>query len=57
MENITDPRLIERISKESGARLGGTLYSDSLSDKNGPAPTYLKMMRYNADTLSAALKP
>ena len=57
MENITDPRLIERISKESGARLGGTLYSDSLSDENGPVPTYLTMMRYNADTLSAALKP
>lgn len=56
MENISDPRLLERIRKESGARLGGTLYSDSLSGKDGPAPTYLKMMRYNADTLSAALK-
>lgn len=56
MENISDPRLLERIRKESGARLGGTLYSDSLSGQSGPAPTYLKMMRYNADTLSAALK-
>jgi zinc/manganese transport system substrate-binding protein len=31
IENIADPRLLERISRESGARIGGTLYSDSLS--------------------------
>lgn len=55
MENISDPRLIERIRQESGARMGGTLYSDSLSGSDAPAASYLKMMRYNADTLSAAL--
>ena len=51
IENITDPRLLERISQESGARIGGTLYSDSLSKSDGPAPTYLDMMRSNARTL------
>ncbi len=55
MENIGDPRLLERIRRESGARLGGTLYSDSLSTRAGPAATYLDMMRHNAKTLSAAL--
>ena len=55
MENISDPRLLERIRKESGARVGGTLYSDSLSASAGPAPTYLDMMRHNAKTLSEAL--
>ncbi|AYH45416.1 metal ABC transporter substrate-binding protein [Azoarcus sp. DN11] len=51
VESISDPRLIERIRKESGARLGGTLYSDALSAADGPAPTYVTMMRHNLRTL------
>ena len=54
IENITDPRLLERIRQESGARIGGTLYSDSLSKADGVAPTYLEMMRTNAKTLISA---
>lgn len=55
MENISDPRLIERIRQESGARIGGELFSDALSPADGPAPTYLDMMRQNAKALTAAL--
>ena len=55
MENITDPRLLEQIRKETGAALGGTLYSDALSQPDGPAPTYLEMFRYNLRTLTSAL--
>lgn len=55
MESISDPRLLERIRQESGARIGGTLYSDSLSSPDGPAATYLELMRHNARTLAAAL--
>ena len=55
LESVSDPRLLERIRQESGARIGGTLYSDSLSRADGPAATYLEMMRYNAKTLTAAL--
>jgi zinc/manganese transport system substrate-binding protein len=55
IETIIDPRLIERIRIESGATLGGTLYSDALSPAEGPAPTYLAMMRHNLGTLMAAL--
>jgi zinc/manganese transport system substrate-binding protein len=55
MESYSDPRLLERIRQESGARIGGTLYSDSLSRPNGPAATYLDMMRHNARTLQSAL--
>lgn len=55
MESISDPRLLERVRQESGAAIGGTLYSDSLSPSDGPAPSYLEMMRYNAKTLAAAL--
>jgi zinc/manganese transport system substrate-binding protein len=55
VENITDPRLIERIRIESGAIMGGTLYADALSTADGPAPTYLKLMRHNLNTLITAL--
>lgn len=57
VENISDPRLLEQIRRETGARTGGTLYSDALSSPYGPAGTYLDMMRHNLDTLTAALVP
>ncbi|MDR1662450.1 MAG: zinc ABC transporter substrate-binding protein, partial [Azoarcus sp.] len=56
LENVSDPRSIERIRSESGAAAGGTLYSDALSSADGPAPTYLAMMRHNLATLMAALE-
>lgn len=55
LENVADPRLLERIAKETGARIGGTLYSDALTDAKGPAPSYIEMMRHNAGELAAAL--
>lgn len=55
IENVADPRLIERIRSESGATVGGTLYSDALSAADGPAPNYVAMMRHNLRTLIAAL--
>jgi zinc/manganese transport system substrate-binding protein len=57
LENISDPRMLERISKESGARIGGTLYSDALSPPDGPAATYLDMFRHNLAALTVALTP
>ncbi|MBM7852816.1 zinc/manganese transport system substrate-binding protein [Methylopila capsulata] len=55
VENITDKRLVERIAKETGAAVGGTLYSDALSGPDGPAGTYVDMMRSNLRELTAAL--
>ena len=55
IENITDPRLLQQIANETGAILGGTLYPGALSEPNGPAPTYLKMLHHNAITLTRAL--
>lgn len=57
LENIADPRLIERIRSESGARVGGTLYSDALSTADGAAPDYLAMMRHNLKQLLEAVAP
>ena len=55
LENVTDPRLVRSIAAESGATVGGTLYSDALSPPDGPASTYIDMMRNNVRELSAAL--
>jgi zinc/manganese transport system substrate-binding protein len=55
LENISDDRLIQRISAETGARIGGTLFSDSLSDEKGNAPTYIDMVRHNIKALTSAL--
>lgn len=55
MENISDPRLIRRISAETGARVGGTLYSDSLTGEKGDSPTYIAMVRHNIKALTSAL--
>ena len=55
LENISDPRLIRRISAETGARVGGTLYSDSLTAEKGDAPTYIDMVRHNIKALTSAL--
>jgi zinc/manganese transport system substrate-binding protein len=55
LENITDHRLLDQIARETGAKIGGTLYSDALSGPDGPAPTYLDMFRHNVGALTAAL--
>jgi zinc/manganese transport system substrate-binding protein len=55
LENVIDPRLMRLIAKETGARIGGTLYSDALTEASGEAPTYIALMRHNVGQISAAL--
>ena len=55
MENVADPRLLHRIAEETGTRIGGRLYSDALSPPDGPAATYIEMMRSNVRELTSAL--
>jgi zinc/manganese transport system substrate-binding protein len=55
LENITNPRLAEQIAKESGAKIGGRLYSDALSAADGPAGTYIAMMKHNISQIEKAL--
>ncbi len=57
LENVSDPRQMEQIARESGARIGGKVYSDALSGQDGPAPTYLDMMRSNLKAFGTALAP
>lgn len=55
LENITNPRLAEQIARESGAKIGGRLYSDALSAADGPAGTYIAMMKHNISQIEKAL--
>jgi zinc/manganese transport system substrate-binding protein len=56
IENVADPRLLQRIAMETGARIGGTLYSDALSPPGGPAATYIDLMRHNVRELTKGLR-
>ncbi|UOD50341.1 metal ABC transporter solute-binding protein, Zn/Mn family [Orrella daihaiensis] len=56
VENMADPRLMNRISEETGVRVGGELYSDALSAPGTVADTYLKMFAYNADLIWSTLQ-
>ncbi|MFL6796865.1 MAG: metal ABC transporter solute-binding protein, Zn/Mn family [Xanthobacteraceae bacterium] len=52
LENVTDPRLVQQIARETGSKVGGKLYSDALTDANGDAPSYIALMRYNIKQLA-----
>ncbi|MEM7216006.1 MAG: zinc ABC transporter substrate-binding protein [Pseudomonadota bacterium] len=55
VENITSPALVEQISRETGIKIGGRLFSDALSERGGPATSYEKMFEHNLGTLIQAL--
>jgi zinc/manganese transport system substrate-binding protein len=57
VENISDPRLIERIAREAQVKVGGELYSDALSPPGTAADTYLRMFEHNVRTLLDAMTP
>lgn len=53
-ENIENPKVLEQITAETGAKAGGVIYADGLG--NGDADTYEKMMRHNTTTIVEALR-
>ena len=57
LENVTDPRLIEQISRETDIEIGGKLYSDALSAPDGLAGSYIAMMENNIREMEKALLP
>lgn len=56
IENMTSPRMAEMLARETGAKLGGTVYSDALSPPGGPATTYLDMLRHNTTLFAGAMR-
>ncbi len=55
-ESTIEPRIQEEVVRESGSRMGGVLYVDSLSATDGPAPTYLKLLEHTVETIIKGLK-
>jgi manganese transport system substrate-binding protein len=55
-ESTVSDRPMQQVAEASGAAFGGTLYVDSLSEPDGPVPTYLDLIRHDADTIVTALK-
>jgi manganese transport system substrate-binding protein len=54
-ESTVSDRAMQQVVDATGTRFGGTLYVDSLSEPDGPVPTYLDLVRYNAATIAEAL--
>jgi zinc/manganese transport system substrate-binding protein len=55
LESGASPRLMEQIARETGVRIGGTLYAETLTPPDGPAGTYIDLMRTNTRAIAAAL--
>lgn len=55
-ESTVSDKAMQQVANEAGARFGGVFYVDSLSGSDGPTPTYLELLRYNATTLVSGLK-
>lgn len=56
LENSNDSRLVKQIAAATGAKPGGELYPESLSEKEGPAATYVQLMKYNTALMVQAMK-
>ena len=56
VENITSPALVQQLADETGLTIGGRLFSDALSERGGPATSYLAMFEHNLETLLTALE-
>lgn len=55
IETTVNPKLLQQIATDNHIEVGGKLYSDSIGDKDSPAPTYLEMLKYNTTTIVNAL--
>lgn len=54
-ESTVSPNPAKQVARETGAAYGGVLYVDSLSDDNGPVPTYLDLLRATSETIAEGL--
>lgn len=56
-ESTISDKPMQQVARETGARYGGVLYVDSLTTDDGPAPTYLKLLEFNANNLVQGFFP
>ncbi len=55
-ESTVEPRIQQEVANASGAKLGGVLYVDSLSEAAGPAPTYIALLEHTVSTIISGLQ-
>lgn len=55
VENVTSPALVKQIARETGLRIGGQLFSDALSERGGPATSYIAIFKHNLEAIINAL--
>ncbi len=56
VENVTNPKLVERVAQEAGVAIGPRLFTDALGAPGSPGATYIEMMRYNVQAIVQALR-
>ncbi len=56
LDSVTNPKILEQIAQESGAKIGGKLHTDALTDQNGVADTYLQLFNSNVATVLQVLQ-
>lgn len=56
IESTVNPKLLKQLAEDNAIEIGGKLFSDSIGDKDSPAPTYIDMLKYNTNTIVKALK-
>jgi manganese/iron transport system substrate-binding protein len=56
-ESTISDKAMRQVAVETGARFGGVLHVDSLTESDGPAPTYLSLLEANAETIVKAFLP
>lgn len=55
IESTVNPKMLQGLASSNDITIGGSLYSDSIGDKDSPAPTYFDMLKYNTDVIVKAL--
>lgn len=56
-ESTVSSKPAEQVARETGAAFGGILYVDSLSETDGPVPTYLDLLKVTTETIARGLTP
>jgi zinc/manganese transport system substrate-binding protein len=56
IESMASDRIARMLAAETGAILGGTVYSDALSPPDGPAPTYVDVLQHNTTLFARAMQ-
>jgi manganese/iron transport system substrate-binding protein len=54
-ESTISPAPAEQVARETGAKYGGVLYVDSLTEADGPVPTYIDLLRVTSETIAKGL--